>query len=72
MAKRTRDCPVPKCDGKRKPDEAMCPVCWFSVPKFLRDEVYRTYHAYGAWGDPAVEARNRAITLAAQRFGEAA
>ena len=69
---RTRTCPVPKCDGKRRPDEVLCAVCWAAVPDFLRSEVERTYHVYGIWGDPSIEARKRAITLAEKRFEEAA
>lgn len=56
-----RECPVAGCAHTREPSHVMCRTCWYTVPKELRDEVWRTYRAYGAWDDRAYEAREAAL-----------
>lgn len=67
-----RPCPVNGCTATRDPAHIMCPACWYAVPKTLRDEVWRTYRAVGAWADESVEARETAIEYAERQLAEAA
>ncbi len=68
--KHGRPCPVNGCWHDRDPAHVMCRACWFTVPKTLRDDVWRTYRAFGAWADESVEAREAAIAYVERELAE--
>lgn len=67
-----RECPVDGCENERDPAHVMCKSCWFTVPKAIRDDVWRTFRARGPWADESISARERAITVAEQALAEKA
>lgn len=71
MSARRPECPVGGCDNEREVGHVMCKPCWLTVPKAIRDAVWRTYKAYGAWDDRAVNARERALQAAENALAEA-
>jgi hypothetical protein len=62
-----KSCPVNGCETPVDRSMLMCRRHWFSIPKDLRDDVWRTYgngrgildEAYGDAVDAAIEAAER-------------
>jgi hypothetical protein len=63
---RVHDCPVAGCAVKVPRTRLMCKGHWYSVPKPLRDEVWRAYRN-GVASVEYLEARERAIAAAEGR-----
>lgn len=45
MARDVQYCAAPKCSAIVEPGKLMCKGHWFSLPKPLRDDVWRTWRA---------------------------
>lgn len=59
-----RECPVTGCPNLHARDNLMCLSHWSSLPKPLRDEVWRTYRSEeGIMGAAYHEARDAAIAF---------
>lgn len=44
----THRCPAPGCDVQVADHRLACPWHWFSIPKQLRDDLWRAYKTFGA------------------------
>lgn len=68
MTVMTRECPVAGCTNKHDRSMLMCRGHWFSVPKPLRDELWRAYRSEeGVFSEAYDEAREACIAAAEGR-----
>jgi len=52
-------CPRKDCTETRAPDQVLCRRCWFSVPKAIRDTVWREFRKA-----PGSDAHRQAVVAA--------
>lgn len=58
----THQCPRRGCTRRVPVHRLMCGGCWFSLPKAIRDEVWRTWRGgRGKLSDEHVEAMAKAV-----------
>lgn len=65
-----RTCPVKGCENKHTRSVMMCRAHWFSLPKPLRDEVYRAFRYEGIISEAYFDARESAIAFCEGRDPE--
>jgi hypothetical protein len=67
MSEGLRTCPVEGCEETHTRSKLMCISHWYSVPKDLRDELWRAYRSDGVLSDAYVEAMDACIAAASER-----
>lgn len=66
-----RECPVDGCVERHDRKMLMCRKHWYSVPKPLRDALWKAYREEGVLSDEYIEARQACIGAAEQKEAEA-
>lgn len=61
---RRAQCPVPRCQNRHDRSMLMCRGHWRSLPKPLRDELWRAYRHEGILSDAYQQAREACIAHA--------
>ena len=61
MSRRPVTCAVASCGERVRPGQLMCKPHWFSLPKALRDDVWRTWRRVQRWAGSPIDARLKEI-----------
>lgn len=61
-------CPAPGCDEKVPYDQLACKAHWFTIPKPLRDELWRAYRSNGQGSDEHIAAMDACIEFLEQNI----